>query len=113
MNIRLTALMIVFAAFTLLTFVAAYHHSYIGIFEAGFRDSASMQVFFDLVISVSLFGFWMLADARERGATVWPFIVAIPFIGSISPLAYLIVREVMMSQPAKSGTRYIDVNQGA
>ena len=99
MNIRLIALIAVFVAFSLLTGVAIHQHSYIEIFEAGFRDSTSMQVFFDLVIAVSLFGFWMLADAQKRGVTVWPYLVAIPAVGSLSPLAYLIVRQWRASQP--------------
>ena len=99
MNSRLTVLIIVFAAFSALTAVAIHQYSYFGIFEAGFRDSASMQVFFDLAISVSLFGIWMLVDARKRGATVWPYLVAIPAVGSLSPLTYLIVRQWRASEP--------------
>ena len=93
MNIRLVTLATVFIAFSILTGVAAFQFGYIGIFEAGFRDSASMQVFFDLVISVSLFGIWMLVDARKRGATIWPYLIAIPAVGSLAPLVYLIMRE--------------------
>ena len=104
MNFRLAALGIIFVAFSILTGVAAFQHGYIGIFEAGFRDSASMQVFFDLVISVSLFGVWMLFDAQKRGATVWPFIIAIPAVGSLAPLVYLIMREwdATETQPAST-----------
>ena len=91
MAIRLVTLPTVFIAFSILTGVAAFQHGYIGIFEAGFRDAASMQVFFDLVISVSLFRIWMLVDARKRGVTVWPYLIAIPAVGSIAPLAYLIM----------------------
>jgi len=93
MNVRVAALAIVFVAFSILTDVAVYQHSYLGIFEAAFRDSASMQVFFDLTISISLFAGWMFLDARKRGATVWPYLVALPAVGSFAPLAYLLVRE--------------------
>jgi len=112
MNLRLITLVTLFVGFLVLTVVAAYHHSYIGIFEAGFKDSASMQVFFDLVISVSLFGFWMLFDARKRGAMVLPYLVAIPFIGSLSPLLYLIVREAHGNQERTVGTRYLEPIDG-
>jgi hypothetical protein len=93
MAIRLVTLPTVFIAFSILTGVAAFQHGYIGIFEDGFRDAASMQVFFDLVISVSLFRIWTLVDARKRGVAVWPHLIAIPAVGSIAPLAYLIMRE--------------------
>ena len=108
MRFRLAILISVFVGFLVLTIVAAYHHSYLGIFEAGFRDTASMQVFFDLVISVSLFGFWMLYDARKRGAIVLPFIIAIPFIGSLAPLLYLIIRESRGIYVRNGGTRYVE-----
>ncbi len=100
MNVRFAAIAIVLTAFTALTGIASIQHGFIGIFEAGFRDSASMQVFFDLVISVSLFGIWMLFDARKRGAVVLPYLMAIPVVGVISPLIYLLVREWGDTQPA-------------
>ena len=102
MNIRLVTLAAVFVAFSILTGVAAAEYGYIGIFEAGFRDSASMQVFFDLVISVSLFGIWMLIDARKRGVTVWPYLIAIPAVGSLAPLVYLSVREWRTTEPQRA-----------
>jgi hypothetical protein len=104
MNIRLATLCTVFVAFSILTFVAVSQYGYIGIFEAGLRDSASMQVFFDLIISVSLFGIWMLVDARKRGTTVWPYLLAIPAVGSVSPLVYLIVREWRAANPRQAGS---------
>ena len=93
MNVRVAALALVFVAFSVLTDVAVYQHGYIGVFQAALQDTASMQVFVDLCISVSLFGGWMILDARSRGATVWPYVVAIPAVGSFAPLAYLMVRE--------------------
>ena len=93
MNARTVALIAVFVAFSVLTNFAVYHHGYIGVFEAAFANLATTQVAFDLLISISLFGGWMFFDAKKRETTVWPYLVAIPFVGSFSPLAYLIVRE--------------------
>jgi len=93
MNVRIAALTFVSFAFSILSTIAVAQHGYLGIFEAGFRDTASMQVFFDLSIALTLFAGWMILDARERGATVWPFLVALPAIGSFAPLGYLLMRE--------------------
>ncbi len=108
MNIRLAALATVFSAFLFLTVVAVLQHSFFGVFEAAFRDSASMQVFFDLVISASLFAVWMLVDARRRGAVVWPYLLALPAVGSFSPLVYLMLREWHAAEDRQLPSRNIE-----
>jgi len=85
---------LVLAAFSFESAWAVYHFGYVGFFEhlfaAGFPTAL---VLFDLVIALSLVMVWMWHDARERGATVWPYLVATLALGSVGPLAYLIVRE--------------------
>lgn len=35
---------------------------------------------------------WLRLDARARGLNPWPWVLATPFLGSISPLTYLVYR---------------------
>ena len=93
MNKRVAALLFVFLAFSVLSEVAVWQHGYLAIFEVGLRDTAGAQVFADLTISITLVAGWMWLDAQRRNATVLPYLLAIPFLGSFGPLAYLIVRE--------------------
>jgi len=50
------------------------------------------QVSLDLCIALALVCVWMWRDARARGASPLPWIVATLFTGSIAPLTYLLVR---------------------
>ena len=56
------------------------------------REPWGMQMLLDLCISLFMVGGWMIKDARSRGITAWPFVVATLAVGSIGPLSYLLVR---------------------
>jgi hypothetical protein len=56
------------------------------------------QILLDLVISLGLVCTWLIGDARRRGRRAWPWVVATPIFGSLSPLLYLVVREWFDSQ---------------
>lgn len=92
---------IVLAVFGFETAWAIAQFGYIGFFEnllsAGFP---TLLVAFDLVIALGLVMAWMWNDARERGATVWPYLVVTLLVGSVGPLAYLIRRESARKQVA-------------
>lgn len=51
-----------------------------------------LQFGVDLSISLFLIGGWMLKDGRDRGISALPFVVMLPFLGSIATLAYLVRR---------------------
>lgn len=36
---------------------------------------------------------WLVPDAKRHGLPAWPFLVALPFVGSIASLAYVVARE--------------------
>jgi hypothetical protein len=55
----------------------------------------------DLVIACSFGIGWMTADARKRGITTWPFIVATVFLGSVGLLGYVVWRGVALRAPAR------------
>lgn len=86
-------LTIVLAAFSALSLVAMAEHGYLGIWQAGLTSSASLQLLVDLVIACGLAMIWMTADARERGITVWPFLLITLAAGSFGPLLYLLRRQ--------------------
>ena len=52
----------------------------------------TVQVSIDLVLALSMVCVWMFNDARRRGKSALPWIVATLFTGSIAPLAYLVFR---------------------
>lgn len=93
---------VVLAAFGFETAWAIAQFGFVGVFQnllqAGFPTHLAV---FDLVIALSLVSVWMWSDARERGATLWPFLLLTVAFGSVGPLLYLIRRE--SSKRAESG----------
>lgn len=52
----------------------------------------ALQFLIDLVIGLCVAMVWLRADARARGLTYWPYLVATVLLGSIGVLAYLVRR---------------------
>lgn len=77
--------------FTALTVYAVMQVGYVGIFDYHRHSPAGWQVFADLVVALALVISWMLVDARKSGRNVWPYVVATLFLGSLGPLAYLLM----------------------
>ncbi len=102
MNLPRPILFIILVPFAILSAYALKEVGYFGIF-ASHMHPAGLQVLTDLVIALSLVMVWMVGDARARGITVWPYIVATLTLGSFGPLAYLLMRgSVSGPAPAKS-----------
>ncbi len=78
--------------FSVLTLYALLDVGYLGIFEYQVHSSAGWQVFADLVVALILVICWLIKDAKTHGRTVWPWIVATLFLGSIAPLLYFAVQ---------------------
>jgi len=93
MNWKLVGLWVVLAVFTALTAYAVWQFGIVGVFDAAFANVATITLFADLVISLSLVSIWMILDARQRGASSLPYVVTTLLLGSIGPLLYLIRRE--------------------
>ena len=92
MNMKTIALVLLIP-FLALTAYAVMDVGYIGIFDYHRHSSAGWQVFTDLVIALILVMIWMYQDAKKNGSTPWPYLVATLFVGSISPLLYLVLRK--------------------
>jgi hypothetical protein len=101
MSIRLIVLLLVIAAFGVLSALALMSVGYFGILAPHFRSWGEGQVFADLVILAILACVWMRRDAQSRGMTAWPFVLATVFLGSFGPLAYLLAREWRARQPVR------------
>jgi hypothetical protein len=86
-------LWLVLIDFAALTAYAVMQHGYLGFFELVVANWATRLMFVDLVIALSLIAVWMLRDARERGASFWPYLALTLFFGAAGPLLYLIRRE--------------------
>lgn len=65
---------------------------YFGFLELAMREPWGAQILIDLAISLFLFSTWMRRDARERGIPAWPYLLSMPFLGSVVALVYLIHR---------------------
>lgn len=53
---------------------------------------ATVQVFLDLIIALSLVIWWMWQDAQQHDIAPLPYIVLTLTLGSIGPLLYLVRR---------------------
>ena len=94
MSARIVTLLAVIVSFGALSAVALLDVGYWGILQPHFQSWGAAQVFADLVIVAALACIWMVADARERGRSAWPFVALTCVAGSFGPLLYLVMREV-------------------
>ncbi len=85
-------LILVLAAFSVLTALALWHHGYWGILEPHFRSFGAGQVLADLVIALTLVMIWLWRDARTGGRNPWPWIGLTLIAGSFGPLLYLLTQ---------------------
>ena len=92
MNAKQLGLEAVLIGFVAFTGYVVYQHGYIGIFEQSTANAATIQVFLDLVIALSLVLVWMWQDARKQEISPLPYVILTLTLGSIGPLLYLIRR---------------------
>ena len=85
---------LVVVVYTVITGISMYEHGYVGLFTHVLDHTAALQVFLDLCVALFLVGGQMRKDAQARGVTVWPFLVALPFLGSAAALAYIALRQI-------------------
>lgn len=79
-------------AFSALTAEEIVRHGYTAFLRLAATNLSAGIIFVDLAIALSLVLAWMIKDARQRGATVWPYAVLTLALGSVGPLAYLVMR---------------------
>lgn len=93
MNLRQLLLGAVLLAFTTFSLLVVGELGYFGLWQAGFASNASLQILLDLCIACGLGGLWLIGDAKQRGVSAWPWLIAVLALGSIGLLAYLFLRE--------------------
>jgi hypothetical protein len=92
MNAKQIGLGIILVDFIALNAWVVYQFGYIGFFEAMFENIATIAVFVDLTIALSLIAYWMWQDARKEGRAFLPYFLLTLTFGSVGPLLYLIRR---------------------
>ncbi|MBK8235725.1 MAG: hypothetical protein IPK74_09235 [Deltaproteobacteria bacterium] len=88
-KLPLTLLLVAFFAYS--TWVIAAQ-GYFGFLTLAWREPWGTQMFLDLIIALGLVTTQLVPDARRRGMNPWPFVLGTVALGSIAPLAYLLVR---------------------
>lgn len=107
MNAKRIGLGIVLADFAALNAYVVYRHGYVGFFQLALANVATVAIFVDLVIALSLVMAWMWRDARANGRAFLPYAVLTLLFGSIGPLTYLVTATDTRSSavPTAAGTR--------
>jgi hypothetical protein len=83
-------LFIVLVLFSILSGLALVNHGFWGIIEPHFKSFGAAQVFFDLVIALSLVLVWLVRDARKAGRNPIGWVLLTLVSGSFGPLIYLL-----------------------
>src|SRR5262247_4026955 len=92
MNPKQLAAEVILIAFSAFSAYVVYEHGYIGLFEQALANAATIQVFLDLAIALSLVILWMWQDAQKQDIVPLPYILLTLTLGSIGPLLYLVRR---------------------
>lgn len=73
----------------------------LGFLDVARREPWGMQLLIDLAISLFLASLWLKPDAERRGLSPWPWLIGSVFVGSLSPLAYVVYRELVGKKAAE------------
>jgi len=93
MTFKQICLWISFISFSIFSSWVMWNIGYMGIWQAGFESSGSLQILLDLAVCCLLICSWIKSDAKNRGINPYPWFVAVLTSGSLAILVYLIVRE--------------------
>jgi hypothetical protein len=92
MNKKQIALSFLLFDFAALNVYAVAQYGLIGIFELCLANAATVLLFVDLTIALSLVMVWMWQDARRHDIGPLPYALLTLGLGSVGPLLYLIRR---------------------
>lgn len=92
---RLALVVVIFVAFTSWSLGIVFSSGLVGLIAVVGKEPWAAQMLVDLVISCSVAWVWLSGDAKARGISPWPYIIATAALGSIGVLAYLIHRELV------------------
>jgi len=83
---------IVLVPFTVFSLLVIVQHGYFGFVSLAAQEPWALQMLLDVSIALFLVGGGIRRDARSRGLPSLPYVLALPFVGSIGALAYLVHR---------------------
>lgn len=90
--------LLVLVPFAIFSSIVAIEHGAVGFVSLSLREPWALQLFLDLTIALFLVGTWLRRDARARGIPALPYLLALPALGSIAVLVYLVHRNVVESR---------------
>lgn len=102
---RLAVLLAVFLGFTTWSLTIVAGQGLGGLVSLVGREPWAAQLLVDLSLSLLVAWSWLRHDARTRGLTAWPYMVATVAVGSVAVLAYLIHRELAGRRTAAAAAR--------
>lgn len=85
------ALLVVFSAWSVWISIDNGYWGFLAVAKAGGWQS---QVFVDLMLGLTLTLGFVKGDSYKHDIPFWPYLVATPFLGSISPMAYMVHRQI-------------------
>lgn len=100
---RFALTIIVFTLFTGFSTWVTWTEGYWGFLDVP-RDPWGAQVFLDLIIALWIAMSSLRREAIRLGIPYWPYLIAVPFLGSISALALMIHRRVVLRRQAEPGS---------
>ncbi len=92
---RIIVLAIVLVAFTAFSLWVTITEGYFGFLRNARDERWGLQVLLDLVIAMTLLSRHMFGKGREIGVPVWPYLISLPFLGSIGALAFYVHVELV------------------
>ena len=95
---------LVLLPFTVFSAIVIVEHGYFGFVTLSLREPWALQMLLDLAVALFLVGAWMRRDARAHGIPAMPYLLLLPFVGSISALGYLVHRNLAASRGLTRGS---------
>jgi len=92
---------LVFVDFLLLSTWATWEVGYFGIFAVAFAGPGEAQVFADLAVALIFGSRWLYRHAMTRDRNPWPWLLAVPFLGSIPVITYAVADAFLLPAPAE------------
>ena len=86
--------LVLLATFGSYSVMVLTQHGFSGILQVVSKEPWALQMLLDLGVSMGLISLWLVPDAKQRGISPWPWVAISLVFGSISPLCYLVYREI-------------------
>lgn len=86
-------ILIVTIGFAILTIFSLVEFGFIGIILQGVQNSATLQIYVDLIITLLLFLVWLKHDTKRKGRNFYLWLVITLIFGGFGPLFYLLTRK--------------------